>query len=63
MQMDGMALFDMFHRMSIDGFVFNCSGPVKPVAFAQAAAKVFLHGSAGVIRLSSIDAGRGRNRS
>lgn len=42
MQIEGAALFEMFSRMSIDGFVFNCCGPVKPVAFAQPAAKVFL---------------------
>ena len=42
MQVDGTALFDTFQRMQMDGFVFNCSGPVTPVAFAQAAAGIIL---------------------
>jgi len=44
LQIDGDALFDTFQRMKIDGFVFNCSGPVVPVAFAQAAAGFVLAG-------------------
>ena len=44
MQIDGAALFDTFQRMNIDGFVFNCSGPVPPVAFQQAAAGIILEG-------------------
>jgi hypothetical protein len=44
MQIDGEALFDTFQRMKIDGFVFNCSGPVTPVAFQQGAAGLILQG-------------------
>jgi len=44
MQIDGEALFDAFQRMSIDGFVFNCAGPIPPVAFQQAAAGIILEG-------------------
>jgi hypothetical protein len=44
MQIDGEALFDTFQRMKIDGFVFNCSGPVPPVAFQQAVAGIILAG-------------------
>ena len=47
MQIDGEALYDTFLRMQIDGFVFNCSGPVSAVAFAQAAAEIFLKESDG----------------
>jgi hypothetical protein len=42
MQMDGPALYDTLARMSIDGFVFNCFGPVTPVAFAKAVAGLML---------------------
>ena len=42
MQLDGAALFDALRRMAIDGFVFNCAGPVAPVAFAQAVAGIVL---------------------
>jgi hypothetical protein len=45
MQVDGEALFDTFRRMSIDGYVFNCSGPIPAVAFAQAAAEYMLEGA------------------
>ena len=31
-------------RMEIDGFVFNCKGPIPPVAFQQAAASIILEG-------------------
>jgi hypothetical protein len=44
LQTDGGALFDAFLWMKVDGFVFNCSGPITPVAFAQAAADVILKG-------------------
>ena len=44
MQVDGVALFDTFRRMRIEGFVFNCAGPVPPVAFQQAAAGIILQG-------------------
>jgi hypothetical protein len=42
MQMNGETLFDTLRRMTIDGFVFNCSGPITPVAFAQAVAGIVL---------------------
>jgi hypothetical protein len=41
---DGIHLFQMIQGMSMDGFVFNCSGPATPVAFALKAATVFLEG-------------------
>lgn len=44
MQTDGRGLFEILQRMQIDGFVFNCAGPVAPVAFAQAMAKVVMEG-------------------
>jgi hypothetical protein len=44
MQIDGAALFDTFQRMNIDGFVFNCKGPITPVAFQQAVAGIILQG-------------------
>jgi hypothetical protein len=44
LQTDGGALFDTFLWMKVDGFVFNCSGPITPVAFAQAAADIILKG-------------------
>lgn len=37
-------MFDTFQSMQIDGFVFNCSGPITAVAFAQAAAGIILQG-------------------
>ena len=46
MQVDGEALFDAFRRMEIDGYVFNCCGPVPAVAFSQAAAQYMLEGQA-----------------
>jgi hypothetical protein len=42
MQMNGETLFDTLRRMTIDGFVFNCAGPIAPVAFAQGMASVVL---------------------
>ena len=41
---DGAHLFQTLQTMNMDGFVFNCSGPATPVAFAQQAATVFLQG-------------------
>lgn len=43
-QTDGAGLFDTFQRMPMDGFVFNCSGPITAVAFAQAAAGIVMQG-------------------
>jgi len=31
----GPKLFEQLSRMSLDGVVFNCSGPVRPIAFVQ----------------------------
>jgi hypothetical protein len=42
MQLNGTTLFDSLRRMTIDGFVFNCAGPITPVAFAQAVAGIVL---------------------
>ncbi len=36
----GEALFSILNTMPIDGIVFNCSGPVPPVAFAKAFAQM-----------------------
>jgi hypothetical protein len=44
LQMSGVALFAALARMQLDGIVFNCDGPVAPVAFAHAMAKVVLDG-------------------
>jgi hypothetical protein len=41
---DGVGLFKTLEGMNLDGFVFNCSGPATPVAFAQRAAAIFLNG-------------------
>ncbi len=35
----GPRLFDLLPRISLDGFVFNCCGPVSPRAFAAAFAR------------------------
>jgi len=42
MQLSGEALFNVIQKMSLDGIVFNCSGPVTPVAFAAAFARLVL---------------------
>jgi hypothetical protein len=42
LQLNGEQLFGMLQRMTLDGFVFNCAGPIKPVAFAQAVAGIVL---------------------
>jgi hypothetical protein len=44
LQVNGKMLFEALQRMPIDGFVFNCAGPVDPVAFQQAAAGLILQG-------------------
>jgi hypothetical protein len=41
-QMSGGTLFDTLRRATLDGFVFNCAGPIAPVAFAQAVAGIVL---------------------
>jgi hypothetical protein len=41
----GAKLFEQLSTMSIDGVVFNCSGPTKPVAFAKAFLEVVLDAS------------------
>ena len=38
----GPQLFEQLSRMSLDGVVFNCSGPGRPIAFAQAFLTVVL---------------------
>jgi hypothetical protein len=42
----GAKLFEQLSTMSIDGVVFNCSGPTKPVAFAKAFLEVVLDAKA-----------------
>jgi len=39
---DGKGLFTMLSGMDLTGMVFNCSGPIKPVAFAAGFSKVVL---------------------
>jgi len=39
---DGKGLFTMLSGMDVTGIVFNCSGPIKPVAFAAGLSKVVL---------------------
>jgi len=38
----GPALYSILNTMPIDGMVFNCNGPVAPVAFAKGFAQVVL---------------------
>jgi ABC-type enterobactin transport system permease subunit len=44
MRLDGRRLFTVLQAMQLDGIVFNCAGPVAPVAFAAAFAKIALEG-------------------
>jgi SseB protein N-terminal domain len=41
---EGRALFEALQGMRLDGLVFNCSGPVAPIAFAPGFAKVVIEG-------------------
>jgi hypothetical protein len=41
-ELPGEKLFAQLQQMQLDGLVFNCSGPAKPVAFAAAFAGVIL---------------------
>jgi hypothetical protein len=41
-QLDGQRLFTTLQRMQLDGTVFNCAGPVTPVAFAAGLSQVVL---------------------
>ena len=43
----GPQLFEQLSRMSLDGVVFNCSGPGRPIAFAQAFLTVILEAKPG----------------
>ena len=43
----GPQLFEQLSRMSLDGVVFNCSGPGRPIAFAQAFLTVVLEAKPG----------------
>ena len=42
LQLSGVALFNILQKLQIDGIVFNCAGPVTPVAFAAAFTRVVL---------------------
>lgn len=42
MNLSGRSLFEHLLKMQLDGLVFNCSGPPKPVAFALQFAQVTL---------------------
>lgn len=42
MRFDGAALFTFLAKIQLTGMVFNCSGPVAPVAFAAGLSKVVL---------------------
>jgi hypothetical protein len=44
-EIPGPVLFAQLAQMSLDGLVFNCSGPVPPVAFALPFAQVMLEAS------------------
>lgn len=44
-QTDGRGLFGLLQGMQLDGFVFNCAGPIPPVAFAHAMATVVMEAS------------------
>jgi hypothetical protein len=41
-QTNGKGLFTAIAGMNVVGLVFNCSGPIKPVAFIAAFAKTIL---------------------
>jgi hypothetical protein len=43
--LDGMTLFQQLRQMGLDGVVFNCMGPIAPVAFSSAIADIILSGS------------------
>jgi hypothetical protein len=40
--LDGTQLFEQLRQMGLDGVVFNCMGPIAPVAFSLAIADVIL---------------------
>ena len=41
-QLGGQGLFAMLGKIELTGMVFNCAGPVKPVAFAAAMSNIVL---------------------
>jgi hypothetical protein len=43
MQLDGKGLFTILSKMELTGMVFDCSGPVTPVAFAAAMSDLVLN--------------------
>jgi len=43
MNLPGASLFDQITKIKIDGVVFNCCGPARPVAFAQQFAQVIIN--------------------
>ncbi|MCW3054006.1 MAG: hypothetical protein JWN14_3176 [Chthonomonadales bacterium] len=40
--LSGVELFAQLGKMNLDGIVFNCKGPVRPIAFASGIAQVIL---------------------
>lgn len=42
LDLSGQELFAQISKMGLDGIVFNCCGPVKPVAFARQFAEVMV---------------------
>ncbi|MCW3100680.1 MAG: hypothetical protein JWL77_6298 [Chthonomonadaceae bacterium] len=40
--LSGIELFSQLGKMNLDGMVFNCKGPVRPIAFAAGIAQVIL---------------------
>jgi hypothetical protein len=42
LRLPGEAMFNALQKMKLDGIVFNCAGPVTPVAFAAAFMRVVL---------------------
>jgi len=42
LNMSGIELFSHLAKMNLEGMVFNCSGPARPIAFAAGIAQVIL---------------------
>lgn len=40
--LSGAELFAQIARLNLDGVVFNCNGPARPIAFASGIAQVVL---------------------
>jgi len=46
-ELAGPKLFEQLAQMSLDGLVFNCRGPARPIAFAQPFIAAILEAKAG----------------